>query len=277
MASGTTRRTSRVTNRTTRSGGGGRGGGSVIGILAAIGVVVLLLGAFIVWTNYKAKKDLEAANRTTDVVVAAVDLEPGHQITAQDITIKPWKADAVDPQAFTNAADPGLIGGTITVKIFGGQPVLRNFIGVPDEKLLPEEGEREVTLILKGADSQQSFLRRGQIVSIFRVFNTASGNRITQSLSKHARILEVKKSDNIVANAQNSGESQAAVTLALSPADAQQVSAYQDQAKLLDGPNQEPPASQVSLFQKWMGIEMEEQELTAEVGATKIVKDTEKK
>ncbi len=278
MAAGTTRRTSRVTTRTSRAGGGGGGprGGSAMGLIAAIGIVVLLLGGLAIYLQNKAKQDLEAANRTVGVVAAAVDLPAGHQITPQDVTIKQVKADSVEAGAFQDAGDPSLIGGTLVVSVAANQTILRNFIGQPEEKLLPNPGEREVTLLLKGADAMQSFLRRGQVVSVFRIFTTSSGNRITKSLSKYARILEVKKTDSVVANAQNAGEPQTAVTLAMSASDAQQVSAYQDQAKLLDGANQEPPPSNVTLFQQWMGIEKEESELTKEVGSTLMAKEEKK-
>lgn len=274
MASGTTRRTSRVTSRTSRAGGGGVRTGSAMGILAVIGFVVLAMSLFIIYLNYKRQKELEVANRTVQVVVAAVDLEVGHQITPQDITIKQVKVDSVEPGAFQDAADPSLIGGSLVVRIAANQTILRNYIGVPEERLLPGEGEREVNVTLTGQNARDRFLRKGQIVSVHRVFTTASGNVITQSLSKQARILDVKKMDSVAEQAQTGGESQVDVNLAITPEDAQKIIAYRDsgQIRILDGANQEPPASKVSLFQEWMGIERTEKELTSEVGTELVAK-----
>jgi Flp pilus assembly protein CpaB len=279
MAAGTTRRTSRVTSRTTRAGGGGGRGGSAMGILMAIALVVVLLGGLAVYLQQKSKQDLMAANRTVGVVAAAVDLPVGHQITAQDVTIKQVKADSVEAGAYTDAGDPSLIGGTLLVNVAANQTVLRNYIGVAEEKLLPKPGEREATLVLKGSDAQQSFLRKGQIVSIFRIFSTKEGNRIMKSVSKNSRILDVQRNDNVVANAQNSGEPQATVTLAMPPDDAQKLLLYQDsnQIKLLDGPGQEPPPSQVGLLDVWMGIEQDPKEIKGKVDDLFMATETEKK
>ncbi|MDJ0625041.1 MAG: RcpC/CpaB family pilus assembly protein [Candidatus Caenarcaniphilales bacterium] len=277
MASGTTRRTSRVTNRTSRAGGGGVRTGSAMGILAVIGFVVLAMGIFIVYLNHQRQVELAEANRTVGIVVAAVDLQQGHKLTPQDITIRQVKVDSVEPGAYRDASDPSLIGGTLVVPVAQNQTVLRNYLGVAEERLFPNEGEREVTVTLRGQDAKDSFLRKGQIVSAFRIFTTASGNRITNSLSKRARILDVRRYDSVASNIQTQGEAQIDVTLAVSPSDAQRILAYRDsgQVKLLDGPNQEPPPSQVSLFQEWMGIERVEKELTAEVGSELIARGNE--
>jgi Flp pilus assembly protein CpaB len=232
---------------------------------------------FMLWMNYQNQKALEEERKKVRVVVAAVNLKTGQQITQSDITFKEVKPDSVEPGSYSGDEAGNLIGGTLIVDVAQNQTILRNYLGVPEEKLLPAEGEREVTVSLKGQDAQDSFLRKGQVVSAFRVFATASGNRITQSLSKRTRILEVRKNDSIAANAQSGGESETYVTLAMSPEDAQKVLTYREsgEVKLLDGPNQEPPPSKVSLFQQWMGIEKEEKELTAEVGTDLISKPKE--
>lgn len=275
MGSGSTRRTSRATTRTTRGGGGGMKTGSAMGMGMVILFIIAALGAYMVYQDGVRKKELAAANATTPVIVAATELKAGKQLTPQDITIKQVKVGSVEPGAFTDASDPSLIGGTLVVNISGNQTILRNYIGVPEERLAPKEGEREATITLKGQDANDSFLRKGQEVSVFRVFTTASGNRITQSLSKRARILDVKKNDSLAANAQGGGEAQALTTLAVSPEDAQRILQYRDsgEVKLLDGPNQEPPPSRVSLFQAWRGVEQEESELTSEVGGTLMAKE----
>lgn len=279
MASGTTRRTSRVTSRTSRAGGGGMRGGSAMGILAVIGFVVLAMGAFIVWLNAENARKLAEANRKETAVVAATDLKKGQQLTPQDITIKEFPVGSVDSASFRDASDPSLIGGTLSVNVFANQPILRNYIGVPEERLFPAEGEVLQGVTLTGASAREPFLRKGQIVSVWRVFSTANGNTITKALSTKARILEVQKNDSVVENAQAGGESKADVSLALSPEDAQKIIPYRDRVgeiKLLDGPNREPPPNKVSLFQQWMGIEKEEKELTDEVG-TELVAKTDAK
>lgn len=278
MASGATRRTSRVTSRTSRAGGGGGfRGSSAKAILVVMILVFLSMCMFMLWMNYQNQKALEEERKKVRVVVAAVNLKTGQQITQSDITFKEVKPDSVEPGSYSGDEAGNLIGGTLIVDVAQNQTILRNYLGVPEEKLLPAEGEREVTVSLKGQDAQDSFLRKGQVVSAFRVFATASGNRITQSLSKRTRILEVRKNDSIAANAQSGGESETYVTLAMSPEDAQKVLTYREsgEVKLLDGPNQEPPPSKVSLFQQWMGIEKEEKELTAEVGTDLISKPKE--
>ncbi len=274
MGSGSTRRTSRATTRTTRAGGGMKTG-SAMGVIASIVFVVAACGLYMAYMFSENNKKLAAANATTPVIVAATELKLGKELTPQDITVKQVKVGSVEPGAFTDAADPSLIGGTLVVNVLGGQTILRNYIGVPETKLAPKEGEREVTIALKGQDATDSFLRKGQEVSVFRVFITASGNRITQSLSKRGRILDVNKNDSVAATAQTGGGPQTLVNLAVAPEDAQRILQYRDsgEVKLLDGANQEPPPSRVSLFQAWRGVEQEESELTAEVGGTLMTKE----
>jgi Flp pilus assembly protein CpaB len=277
MASGTTRRTSRVTSRTSRAGGGGGvRTSSAMSILVIIILVVAAMAFFIIFLNYKNQQDLAKANKTVPVIVAAVRLEAGRQIQPQDITQKQVKEGSVEPGAITDASDPRLIGGTLVVAVEQGQTILGNYIGVPEEKLLPAEGEREVTIALTGQNARDNFLRKGQIVSVHRVFTTQGGNVISKSLSKSARILDVKKSESLVENAQAGGEAQTDVNLAVSPEDAQKIMAYRDsgQVRILDGANQEPPTTKVSLFQMWNGTEVEEKELTSEVGGNLVSKPT---
>ena len=165
--------------------------GSAMGVIMVIVFIVGACGAYMAYMSSENNKKLAAANATVPVVVAATELKLGKQLTPQDITIKQVKV--VEPGAFTDVSDPSLIGGTLVVNVLGGQTILRNYIGVPETKLAPKEGEREVTIALTGQDATDSFLRKGQEVSVFRVFITGSGNRITQSLSKRGRILDVNK------------------------------------------------------------------------------------
>lgn len=277
MSAGATRRTSRVTSRTTRAGGGGgpKGSGSMMGLLGAIVVVVLLLGGMAIYLKMEGDRKTAEANRTVGVVAAAVDLPAGHQISQQDLTIKQVHPNSVETGSFNDAGDPSLIGAILSVGVSANQTITRNFLGAPaEEKLMPEPGESTVALVLKGSDAVQPFLQKSRIVSVFRVFNTSSGNRIIKSLSKRARILDVKKSDSALENAQNGG-TETLVTLALSPSDAQQVNTYRDEATLIDGPDQEPPPSNVTLLTYWQGIEQEDMEITPEVGISKISKEEE--
>ena len=276
MAAGsTTRRTSRVTNRTTRAGGGGgpRGGGSMMGLLGAIVVVVLILGGMAIYLKMEGDRKAAEANRTVGVVSAAVDLPAGRQLTSQDLTLKQVHPNSVEAASFSDVSDPSLIGETLAINVSANQTITRNLLGgAVEEKLMPAEGESSVALVLKGSDAVQPFLQKSKIVSVFRVFTTASGNRIIKSLSKRARILDVKKSDSALENAQKGG-TETLVTLALSPADAQQVNTYKDEATLVDGPDQEPPLSNITLLTYWQGIEPEDMEITPEVGASKINKE----
>lgn len=275
MASGTTRRTSRVTSRTSRAGGGGMRGGSAMGILAVICFVVLSMGVFIVWMNAENERKLKEATRKERIVVAAADLKAGQQITPQDITLKEFPVGAIDQNAFRDTSNPMLIGGTLNVNVFANQPILPNYIGVPEERLMPGEGEVETAVTLIGASAAQPYLRKGQIVSVWRQFTTANGNTITKSLSNKARILEVQKNDSVIENAQLGREQRAIVSLAVSREDGDKIDLYVNKVgeiTLRDGPNREPPQNKVSLFQQWMGVEREEKELTDEVGTDLVAK-----
>ncbi|HEY9886475.1 MAG TPA: flagella basal body P-ring formation protein FlgA [Vampirovibrionales bacterium] len=269
MATGT-RRTSRATSRTSRSGGGGGvRTNSAASVIFIVIFIVIALGGYAIFQQQQANKKLAEAQRTVDVIVAAIDLEKGHQIGPNDLMIKPFHYTSVPNGAFRNVSDPRLIGGTVTLQVLANQPILTSYIGVPEERLLPAEGESEITVTLSGQNAKDRFIRKGQVVSAHRIFTTSSGNRITQLLSKKGRILDVQRYDSLAANVKSSGESQVDVTLATSPDDAKKISVYRDsgQVKLIDGANQEPPANKVSLFQEWMGIEKIEKELTSEVGA----------
>jgi hypothetical protein len=145
--------------------------------------------------------------------------------------------------------------------------MLRNYIGEPEQKSVANPGESEVTIMLKGVNAQQRYLQRERVVSIWRTFSTKGGNTIQKSLSKRARILEVIQSNSVADVAQNNGEGSATVTLAVSPGDATKINPYVNTSEisLQDGPDVEPPPSQVGLIELWEGIEPNPMEINGQV------------
>ncbi len=269
MAGGATRRTSRVTSRTSRSGGGGGGtrAGSAIGVFVGFALIALCLGGLVIYLREDGKKKEAELRRTVPVVSAAVDLPVGKVVTAQDLVLKQVKPDSKEAGAFEDLSDPALIGGTLKVGVLGGQTMLRNYIGEPEQKSVPNPGEAEVTLVLKGVNAQQRYLQRERVVSVWRTFSTKGGNTIQKSLSKRARILEVIQSNSVADTAQNNGEASATVTLAVSPGDATKINPYVNTSEisLQDGPDIEPPPSQVGLIELWEGIEANPMEINGQV------------
>ena len=267
MAGGATRRTSRVTSRTSRSGGGGGGtrAGSAIGVFVGFAIIALCLGGLVIYLREKSKEDLAKANATVPVVTAAVELPVGKVITIQDLNVIQVKSR--EAGAFEDINDPNLIGGTLKLAVNGGQSILRNYIGEPEQKSVANPGESEVTIILKGVNAQQRYLQRERVVSIWRTFSTKGGNTIQKSLSKRARILEVIQSNSVADVAQNNGEGSATVTLAVSPGDATKINPYvsTSEISLQDGSDVEPPPSQVGLIELWEGIEPNPMEINGQV------------
>jgi Flp pilus assembly protein CpaB len=268
MAGGATRRTSRVTSRTSRSGGdGGTRAGSAIGVFVGFALIALCLGGLLIYVREDGKRKAAELSKTVPVVSAAVDLPAGKVITAQDLVLKQVNPNSKETGAFEDINDPNLIGGTLKVGVLGGQTMLRNSIGEPEQKSIANPGEAEVTIVLKGVNAQQRYLQRERVVSVWRTFSTKGGNTIQKSLSKRARILEVIQSNSVVDNAQNNGEASATVTLAVSPSDATQINPYVNTSEisLQDGPDVEPPPSQVGLIELWEGIEPNPIEVNGEV------------
>ncbi|MFN5539676.1 MAG: hypothetical protein ACK481_06435 [Candidatus Melainabacteria bacterium] len=269
MAGGATRRTSRVTSRTSRSGGGGGGtrAGSAIGVFVGFALIALCLGGLVIFLREDAKKKEAELKRTVPVVSAAVDLPVGKVVTVQDLVLKQVKPDSKEAGAFEDINDPNLLGGTLKVGVLGGQTMLRNYIGEPEQKSVANPGESEVTIMLKGVNAQQRYLQRERVVSIWRTFSTKGGNTIQKSLSKRARILEVIQSNSVADVAQNNGEGSATVTLAVSPGDATKINPYVNTSEisLQDGPDVEPPPSQVGLIELWEGIEPNPMEINGQV------------
>ena len=276
MSAGSTRRTSRATARTTRGGGGK--GGSAGGAIAAILVVGLILGGFAVFQHFKNQAELAAANKTMGFVVAAVDLPVGHTISSRDITIMRTKSKI--PNGFTNLGDPALLGKSLNIAVSANSYILRNMLSYEgasfkpqNTALKPKAGESSVVLVLSGSEAIQPFIQKGKAISVFRSRQTNSGNKIITSLSKRARILHVKRSEeNTLANVRNNSERLTYVTLGLPTDEAQKLSMFKAEAVIVDGHDREPPSSSIVLFQQWMGIEKEEVELTSEVGSSLIQK-----
>jgi hypothetical protein len=240
----------------------------VIKHLDGLGESAKLMGA----VNCAVLRDSKLIGENTDGKGFVESLQEvsdpvGKVVTVQDLVLKQVKPDSKEAGAFEDINDPNLLGGTLKVGVLGGQTMLRNYIGEPEQKSVANPGESEVTIMLKGVNAQQRYLQRERVVSIWRTFSTKGGNTIQKSLSKRARILEVIQSNSVADVAQNNGEGSATVTLAVSPGDATKINPYVNTSEisLQDGPDVEPPPSQVGLIELWEGIEPNPMEINGQV------------
>ena len=275
MGFGTTRRTTRTaTRRTQRVGGKGRGGATATAGIVAIVFLGIVFVAVLGWQKYQAKLEqdrlLAEANRKIQVVAAARTLPKDAKIRYSDLTLKEIPAKSQLYGTFEAGKQEALVGKYTVTSIREGQVVMENLLTdeappAPVRKLdlLPDEVEVKTDLSM--LDASAYFMKAGNNVSVYSVLSTPSGNRITRTISKAARVLLIEEpaKDNQLGYAY----------VALTPAEARQLNRELIDHKTIRYQEEglEAPPSTASIVQNWIGIEMEERELSESIGSTLVV------
>lgn len=176
--------------------------------------------------------------RTTEVLVASVEVPMGRTLSERELRWQEWPADSVPPGLITRRDGPqamGEIAGSIArSQILAGEPIRRERLIRSDgggfmSAILPA-GKRAVAISIdtRGASSAGGFILPNDRVDVLRTFRDESGgaqaaeSQITETILTNVRVLAIGK------NVQTDGQGNSFVdgetaTLELTPAQAETV------------------------------------------------------
>lgn len=129
--------------------------------------------------------ETQAPIRTTDVLVAGIDLPVGQSIKPADIRWQPWPSDFVPAGAITKSAAPAaadeMAGSLVRIAILAGEPMRQ-------EKLIKTNGTGFMSAILpsgmraiaisidtRGATSAGGFILPNDRVDVLRIYREEPG------------------------------------------------------------------------------------------------------
>jgi pilus assembly protein CpaB len=243
-------------------------------LLIIIAVALGLLGALLFRMDYAGKeaklqkemervKQQEAAEKAArerekvSVLVAARNIAPGVSITTDDVAIRDFPKDYVQPGAI--GSNVNIVGVVANVQILQGEQILRGRLGPAQEKpkLLSEitpRGKRAVPVVVDNIASLTGLLQPGDYVDALAIISPPPGsylyaltnNNASSSPDKknEAKIVTLPLFQNVLVLAMgsetgSSGKEQSkvkgasnTVTLSLNPQESALASFIQEQGKI---------------------------------------------
>lgn len=183
------------------------------------------------------------AARTTDVLVASVEVPMGRTLSERELRWQEWPADSVPPGLITRNDGPeamGEIAGSIArSQILAGEPIRRERLIRSDgggfmSAILPA-GKRAVAISIdtRGASSAGGFILPNDRVDVLRTYRDENASsqqtsdvQVTETILTNVRVLAIGK--NVQTDAQgNSSVDGETATLELTPAQAETVTLAQ--------------------------------------------------
>ncbi|TVR08042.1 MAG: Flp pilus assembly protein CpaB [Salinarimonadaceae bacterium] len=181
--------------------------------------------------------------RTTEVLVASVDVPMGRTLSERELRWQEWPADSVPAGLITRRDRPQALGETAgsiaRAQILAGEPVRRERLIRSDgggfmSAILPA-GKRAVAISIdtRGASSAGGFILPNDRVDVLRTYRDESSGsqqgsevQVTETILKNVRVLAIGK--NVQTDSQgNSFVDGETATLELTPAQAETVTLAQ--------------------------------------------------
>jgi len=146
--------------------------------------VAIILAVVASWASISYLDTKEANMRASllndsekiEIIVAAFDLNPGDQVSADNMVLREVPSDYL-PDGFIYPDEFELIDGMqLSVPMTGGRPLIRNNLvganGVQKFSELLKKGERSITLKIDGMQSDQGMLKAGDYIDIVLKIST---------------------------------------------------------------------------------------------------------
>jgi len=168
----------------------------------ALAVILGLVAAVLV-KNAIAHRDVTAAapSNLVTVVVAKQDIDPGHQLNADDLTVSKVPADAAPGQVFS---DPNQLNGRVTTTVLvKGQTILETLLapagsGAGLQALIPP-GMRAFTIDVNDSSSVGGMLTPGCRVDVLTAIHDSKvDNIVARTVLQNIKVTAVGR---VVSNA----------------------------------------------------------------------------
>jgi Flp pilus assembly protein CpaB len=238
------------------------------GLLAA-----LLARVYIADKETKLQKEIEAVKQREEaeraarvvkkisVLVAARSISTGAQIVSEDVAIREFPEDYIQPGAIASTIN--IVGVLVQSQILEGEQILRNKLGAPPEKpkIMSEitpSGKRAVTIAVDNFAGLIGLLQQGDYVdalaiisppqgsTLYTIVNKSSGSQdnklekkvVTLPLFQHVQVLAIGSDMGGKQETQPAKQKTGAiatsntVTLSLNPQESALASFIQEQGKI---------------------------------------------
>ena len=206
-------------------------------------VVALLLAAVAAYgaRTYIATRAAQAAKSklaTKSVVVAAVSLDPGTEITAEHLTMQKWPVESIPKGVFYK--NKGLLGRVVPNGLLKGEPLMIS-------KLAPEgaeggmsavvaEGMRAVTVKVDDVIGVAGYVKKGDRVDVLATASTGAFNKdpAAKLILQDVEVLAVQKNpEQPDAKKRTGRRKEQVVTLTMNPTQIEQLALAASQGHLL--------------------------------------------
>ena len=164
------------------------------GLLAA-----LLARAYIADKEMKLQKEIEAVKqreiaekaarqvKKVAILVAARSISAGAQIVSEDVTVKEFPEDYIQPGAIASTIN--IVGVLAQSQILEGEQILRNKLGAPPEKpkIMSEitpSGKRAVSIVVDNMAGLTGLLQQGDYVDALAIISPPQGSALYTIVNK---------------------------------------------------------------------------------------------
>ena len=180
--------------------------GRIQSLVIALGLVILVLGAALVYLVFKPPvtevvipsasevTTAKVASGTSAIVVAKKNIASGMQITPEHLAIAERSAENYPNGAFTSSQVETLLGQYATKPILADTPITSEFISTTTTRSVPFEipaGHRATTIRIDGRTGVEGFAKPGTFVDVLWYYSEENGRKRVVTLVPRAKVLSV--------------------------------------------------------------------------------------
>jgi pilus assembly protein CpaB len=193
-------------------------------LTSAFVIALIISGVFTFWLNRKFSKSAPPPPAKTQYVAAAVNLEAGQAIRAENLRMVEWPASIPLPGAF--AAPEPLVGRVVLYPLAAGQPIIDRQLSLPGSgsglSVKIPDGMRAISLRTDEVVGVAGFLLPGTHVDVLVTLHTTNTtDTVTATVLQDVEILAAgQKTD---PDPEGKASTATVVTLLVKPEDAERV------------------------------------------------------
>jgi pilus assembly protein CpaB len=221
---------------------------NLVSLLVAIvmGLAALWIGRNIILGKQMALKPSDG--ELVQVIVANKDLEPGHLIAAEDVTVAKFPVDSVSKTAFTD--NKAVIGRAVLTPVIKGQTMFDGLLAAPGSEggltALVPDGMRAVAVEITESSGVGWMLVPGCRVDVIASLRQEAGE-MARTIVENVKVQAVgQRLAKERADGSRTGEIMKTVTLIVTPKDAEAIELAGNSGKLrlvLRGANDTRPTA----------------------------------
>jgi pilus assembly protein CpaB len=158
--------------------------------LIALGVAIFLSGTLTLWLSHAIRRSSRTALERLHYAVPARPLEAGDVLSADNVSLLAWPADAPLPGAFTRKEDT--YGRAVLYPLSAGEPILSRQLGDPSAGLSARipQGMRAISLKSNEVVGVAGYLLPGTRVDVLAtIHEPGSLDSVTSTILEDAQVL----------------------------------------------------------------------------------------